>query len=129
MVRAPAGAFTLDAGPTSVILPFWMTIVWLGLGAVPVPSMMVTFVSATTGSATLTYCVRTCCVSFVAAWADSAATGRASWARMVNVLITRINASVAWSSRAKRGIAASRKRPSTDRIAIPRLTAGMTTAP
>ena len=50
IVRAPAGAFTLDAGPTSVIRPFWMTMVWLGFGAAPVPSMRVTFVSATTGS-------------------------------------------------------------------------------
>src|SRR6185436_20978370 len=90
IVFAPAGAFTLEAGPTSVILPFWMTMVWLGFGAAPVPSMMVTFVSATTGSVTLTYWLRTCCESFVAAWAESVATGRASWASRIANLNVRM---------------------------------------
>ena len=55
IVRAPAGTLTLEAAPTSAMRPFWMTTVWLGFGAAPVPSMTVTFVSATTGSLTLTY--------------------------------------------------------------------------
>src|SRR5688500_147381 len=83
IVRAPAGGRTLDAGPTSAMRPFWMTTVWLGFGAAPVPSMIVTFVRATTGSLTLTYC-RTCCESDAAACADTVERGRASWAATTN---------------------------------------------
>src|SRR5207253_472723 len=54
MVRAPAGTATLLALPTAASFPSRMTIVWLALGPAPVPSMIVAFVSATTGSLTLT---------------------------------------------------------------------------
>ena len=82
-----------------------MTMVWLGFGAAPVPSMMVTFVSATTGSVTLTYWLRTCCESFVAAWADECSDGE--------------------SELGENGIANLNERmaPPEQWIAIPRLTA------
>src|SRR5438067_4060735 len=54
IVRAPCGTVTLDAAPTAAIFPFWITIVWFARGGAPVPSTIVTFVSATTGSLTVT---------------------------------------------------------------------------
>ena len=56
ITRAPSGARTDADGPTAAIRPSRMTIVWLRLGADPVPSITVTLVNATTGSATDTNC-------------------------------------------------------------------------
>ena len=72
ITRAPAGTRTLAAGPTSEIRFPRITIVCPVFGALPVPSIMVTLVSATTLSPTETK-LRTCGVSMAALWAEAAA--------------------------------------------------------
>src|SRR5687767_10344434 len=54
ITRAPAGAETEALAPIRAMRPFSMMIVWASRAGAPVPSMTRTFVSATTGSDTLT---------------------------------------------------------------------------
>src|SRR5829696_5467301 len=72
ITRAPAGKRTFAAAPTSAIVLPRRTIVCPVLGALPVPSIIVTLVSATTESLTATKLL-TCGVSVAALCADAAA--------------------------------------------------------
>src|ERR1051326_8897504 len=90
IVLAPCGTVTLDVAPTAAIFPSRIRIVWLGLGAAPVPSMTVAFVSATTGSLTVTKSR----VVFDNALTDCAAAGDASTDKVKTARTRRMKAPV-----------------------------------
>jgi len=79
IVRAPAGTVTEAAGPTAAIFSPRITIVCPSFTGAPVPSMTRAFVSATTGSLTVTYGLRGAARS--RAWAPNGAAARTNAVR------------------------------------------------